>query len=127
MRSSVETAPEESSLIRRRSDREKFMYRGAYCAHTSPLPLLPSGPGGVGGIASRRARHNSRISFSAHAPLSAPRTASKTKSPPKSQGRFPYAVGYFRFCSQCPAAANFFVRWGTTDAESFLISSSALA
>src|SRR5271170_4156968 len=63
MRSSVETAPEESSLIRRRSDREKFMYRGAYCAHTSPLPLLPSGPGGVGGIASRRARHNSRIPY----------------------------------------------------------------
>ena len=32
-------------------------YRVTYCAHTSPLPLLPSGPGGVGGIVSRRARH----------------------------------------------------------------------
>ena len=42
--------------------RTDFLYRGAYCAHTSPLPLLPSGPGGVGGIASRRARHWYRIS-----------------------------------------------------------------
>jgi len=33
------------------------MYRATYCAHTSPLPLLPSGPGGVGGIESRRTRH----------------------------------------------------------------------
>jgi len=28
-----------------------------YCARTSPLPLLPSGPGGFGGITSRRTRH----------------------------------------------------------------------
>jgi Uma2 family endonuclease len=33
------------------------MYRETCCARTSPLPLLPSGPGGVGGIAPRRARH----------------------------------------------------------------------
>jgi len=33
------------------------MYRATYCAHTSPLPLLPSGPGGIGGIESRRTRH----------------------------------------------------------------------
>ena len=33
------------------------MYRVTYCARTSPLPLLPSGPGGFGGIAPRRARH----------------------------------------------------------------------
>jgi hypothetical protein len=32
-------------------------YRVTYCARTSPLPLLPSGPGGVGGITSRRTRH----------------------------------------------------------------------
>src|ERR1017187_4422223 len=31
--------------------------RVTYCARTSPLPLLPSGPGGVGGITSRRTRH----------------------------------------------------------------------
>ena len=49
------------------ASRADFMYRGAYCAHTGPLPLLPSGPGGVGGIASRRARHNSRISSTAGA------------------------------------------------------------
>ena len=36
------------------------MHRATYCAHTSPLPLLPSGPGGVGGITSRRARHSSK-------------------------------------------------------------------
>ena len=35
------------------------MYRETCCARTSPLPLLPSGPGGVGGIAPRRARHMS--------------------------------------------------------------------
>ena len=31
-----------------------------HCTRTSPLPLLPSGPGGVGGIASRGAdaRHS---------------------------------------------------------------------
>src|SRR6516165_10548542 len=34
-------------------------YRVTYCARTSPLPLLPSGPGGVGGITSRRTRHQS--------------------------------------------------------------------
>ena len=33
------------------------MYRATYCARTSPLPLLPSGPGGFGGIAPRRTRH----------------------------------------------------------------------
>jgi hypothetical protein len=33
------------------------LYRATYCAHTDPLPLLPSGPGGVGGVASRRTRH----------------------------------------------------------------------
>ena len=32
-------------------------YRVTYCARTSPLPLLPSGPGGIGGITSRRTRH----------------------------------------------------------------------
>jgi len=31
----------------------KSVHRATYCAHTSPLPLLPSGPGGVGGITSR--------------------------------------------------------------------------
>ena len=31
--------------------------RVTYCTRTSPLPLLPSGPGGVGGITSRRTRH----------------------------------------------------------------------
>jgi hypothetical protein len=36
---------------------EEEVYRATYCAHTSPLPLLPSGPGGVGGITSRRTRH----------------------------------------------------------------------
>ena len=36
---------------------DETMYRATYCAHTSPLPLLPSGPGGVGGIESRRTRH----------------------------------------------------------------------
>ena len=40
----------------KRSRRPK-KYRVTYCARTSPLPLLPSGPGGVGGITSRRARH----------------------------------------------------------------------
>ncbi len=29
-------------------------YRVTHCTRTSPLPLLPSGPGGVGGITSRR-------------------------------------------------------------------------
>ena len=33
--------------------------RVTHCARTSPLPLLPSGPGGVGGITSRRTRHSS--------------------------------------------------------------------
>ncbi len=33
------------------------LHRVTYCARTSPLPLLPSGPGGVGGITSRRTRH----------------------------------------------------------------------
>ena len=50
----------ESSLIHsgttRKVEKPK-KYRVTYCAHTSPLPLLPSGPGGVGGIVSRRARH----------------------------------------------------------------------
>ena len=32
-------------------------YRVTYCTRTSPLPLLPSGPGGIGGITSRRTRH----------------------------------------------------------------------
>src|SRR5438876_3513380 len=32
-------------------------YRGARCTRTSPLPLLPSGPGGVRGIASRGSRY----------------------------------------------------------------------
>src|SRR5258708_32038213 len=40
-----------------------IMYRATYCAHTSPLPLLPSGPGGVGGITSRRTRHTSHSSI----------------------------------------------------------------
>ena len=31
-------------------------HRGAHCTRTSPLPLLPSGPGGIGGIASRGTR-----------------------------------------------------------------------
>ena len=39
---------------------ERFMHRATYCAHTSPLPLLPSGPGGVGGITSRRTRHRAQ-------------------------------------------------------------------
>ena len=38
-----------------------LMYRGTCCARTSPLPLLPSGPGGVGGIAPRRARHGASL------------------------------------------------------------------
>ncbi len=41
----------QSSVTRQKSG------RATYCARTSPLPLLPSGPGGVGGITSRRTRH----------------------------------------------------------------------
>src|SRR5216683_6670214 len=49
--------------------RGEKMYRATYCAHTSPLPLLPSGPGGVGGITSRRTRHTSHSSI----PISTPK------------------------------------------------------
>jgi len=38
-------------------EQKSARYRVAYCTRTSPLPLLPSGPGGVGGIASRRTRY----------------------------------------------------------------------
>src|SRR3954469_25627091 len=40
-------------------------HRGAHCARTGPLPLLPSGPGGVGGIASRGTRpfHSSKAAL----------------------------------------------------------------
>src|SRR5436190_21399994 len=44
----------DSRLIRRRV--EIIRHRGAHCTRTSPLPLLPSGPGGIGGIASRGTR-----------------------------------------------------------------------
>ena len=47
-------------------------YRVAYCARTSPLPLLPSGPGGVGGITSRRTRH--LLILAPAAPLQKPRS-----------------------------------------------------
>ena len=40
-------------------------YRVTYCARTSPLPLLPSGPGGIGGITSRRTRHWLILAFAA--------------------------------------------------------------
>src|ERR1700687_1695584 len=55
------------------------VYRATYCAHTSPLPLLPSGPGGVGGITSRRTRHMSYSSIPI--PTSRPPPSPYAKSP----------------------------------------------
>ena len=43
-----------------------------YCARTSPLPLLPSGPGGVCRIAPRRARHTDESTIGLGAPASRP-------------------------------------------------------
>src|SRR5258708_33458968 len=59
----------------------KSVHRATYCAHNSPLPLLPSGPGGVGGITSRRTRHRNYF-ITQHSPSLTPRKPHPYKTCP---------------------------------------------